>query len=314
MIAANVLRMEAEALLASVENLGEDFDEIVSQIYTLQGNLILTGVGKSAIIAQKVVATLISTGTPAFFMHASDALHGDLGMLKAGDMIICISNSGNTAELLAMLPMLKELKIKIIDITGQKNSELAKAADYVVNSHVLLEACSLNLAPTCSTTVQMALGDAIAIALLEKRSFDAQDFARIHPSGMLGKKLWLKSGEMAARHQRPLVALQDPIKKIISVITTGRLGATAVIDQHNHICGIITDGDIRRMLENYENLAGITAQDIYSPYPKIIEANSMAQEAMDMLKKYNIGQLIVLDQEKYLGMIHIHDLLKEGFD
>jgi len=313
-IAENVLRLEAEAILGLINHLGVDFDEIVSQIYTIQGKFLVTGIGKSAIIGQKIVATFNSTGTPAYFMHAADAFHGDLGLVGPRDLILCISNSGNTPEIIRLLGLIKNYGIKTIAMTGNPHSRLARMADLCLYTKVEKEACPHNLAPTCSTTAQLAAGDALAIAVLEIRQFSQDDFARLHPGGMLGKKLLLTAGEMASRNAKPVVRLDDPIKTVIHTISSSRLGATAVLDHQGQIVGIITDGDIRRMLEKFENIQGITAADICTLHPKIMAASTLAEESLRIIRKHKIGQVIIMEGDSYLGIIHLHDLIKEGFE
>lgn len=310
-IAINTLKTEAEAVLKLTEHVNDDFVKVVTEILNIKGRVIITGIGKSAIIAQKIVATLNSTGTPAIFMHAADAIHGDLGMLQSDDLVIAISKSGSSPEIKVLIPLLKQLGNKLIAFVGDINSYLAKQADFILNTTVEKEACPLNLAPTTSTTAQLAMGDALAIALLECRSFSNTDFARYHPGGSLGKQLYLKVGDLAIQNEKPSVLIHDSIKKVIVEITKNRLGAAAVLE-NDTIVGIITDGDIRRMIENHENIANLTAKDIMGVNPIKIQKEELAVNALGLLQQNHITQVIVTDGEVYVGIVHLHDLLKEG--
>lgn len=310
-IAINTLKTEAEAVLKLTEHINDDFVKVVTEILNIKGRVIITGIGKSAIIAQKIVATLNSTGTPAIFMHAADAIHGDLGMLQSDDLVIAISKSGSSPEIKVLIPLLKQLGNKLIALVGDINSYLAKQADYILNTTVEKEACPLNLAPTTSTTAQLAMGDALAISLLECRSFSNTDFARYHPGGSLGKQLYLKVGDLAVQNEKPSVLIHDSIKKVLVEITKNRLGAAAVLE-NDTIVGIITDGDIRRMIENHENIANLTAKDIMGVNPIKIQKDELAVNALGLLRQNHITQIIVIDGEVYAGIIHLHDLLKEG--
>lgn len=310
-IAIATLQIEAEAILQLTEKIDDDLVKVVTEILKIKGRVIITGIGKSAIIAQKIVATMNSTGTPAIFMHAADAIHGDLGMLQAEDMVIAISKSGNTPEIKVLVPLLKQSKNKLVALVGDVNSYLAKQADYILNTTVEKEACPLNLAPTTSTTAQLAMGDALAVCLLESRSFNDADFAKYHPGGSLGKRLYLKVGDLAAQNEKPQVSLDDSVKIVLVEITKNRLGAAAVMDG-GQVAGIVTDGDIRRMIENFENISALTAKDIMSKNPFHIQKNELAVNALDLMRKNNISQLVVLDNKNYFGIIHLHDLLKEG--
>lgn len=310
-IAINTLKTEAEAVLKLTEHINDDFVKVVTEILNIKGRVIITGIGKSAIIAQKIVATLNSTGTPAIFMHAADAIHGDLGMLQSDDLVIAISKSGSSPEIKVLIPLLKQLGNKLIALVGDINSYLAKQADYILNTTVEKEACPLNLAPTTSTTAQLAMGDALAISLLECRSFSNTDFARYHPGGSLGKQLYLKVGDLAVQNEKPSVLIHDSIKKVLVEITKNRLGAAAVLE-NDTIVGIITDGDIRRMIENHENIANLTAKDIMGVNPIKIQKDELAVNALGLLRQNHITQIIVTDGEVYAGIIHLHDLLKEG--
>jgi len=310
-IAINTFKTEAEAVLKLTEHIDDEFVKVVSEILNIKGRVIITGIGKSAIIAQKIVATMNSTGTPAIFMHAADAIHGDLGMLQSDDLVIALSKSGNSPEIKVLIPLLKQSGNKLIAIVGDINSYLAKQADYILNTTIVKEACPLNLAPTTSTTAQLAMGDALAISLLECRSFSDTDFARYHPGGSLGRQLYLKVGDLAAQNEKPSVLIHDSIKGVIVEITKNRLGAAAVLE-NDHVVGIITDGDIRRMIENYENIANLTAKDIMGVNPIQIHKDELAVNALILLRKNHITQIIVTDDNGYAGIVHLHDLLKEG--
>ena len=308
----STLELEAAAILNVAKNINDDFEKVVSAILQCEGRVIVTGIGKSAIIAQKIVATFNSTGTPAIFMHAADAIHGDLGMIQVNDVIICLSKSGNTPEIKVLVPLLKGAKNKLVAMVGELNSFLAQQADFVLNTSVVKEACPHNLAPTTSTTAQLAMGDALAICLLECREFNESDFAKYHPGGSLGKRLYLKAGDLAQSNEKPSIKPTASVKEVLIEISKNRLGAVAVIDEKNEILGIITDGDIRRMLENNTNIASLTAEDIMGNNPKSIQRESLAVDALDLIKMNNITQLLVLDKNTYFGIIHMHDLLNEG--
>ncbi|SMO48032.1 KpsF/GutQ family sugar-phosphate isomerase [Solitalea koreensis] len=309
--AKRTLQIEAESLLKLQNYINNDFEASVSTILSSKGRVIITGIGKSAIIAQKIVATLNSTGTPSIFMHAADAIHGDLGMIQSNDVIICISKSGNTPEIKVLLPLLKQTNNILIGIVGDMKSYLATHSDYVLNTTVDVEACPNNLAPTSSTTAQLAMGDALAVCLLEQRNFTSEDFAKYHPGGALGKKLYLKVSDLAKNNEKPQVLLTDSIQKVILEISSKRLGTSAVIE-NGKLVGIITDGDLRRMMEKNENFSTLQAKDIMNATPKTIEAGEMAVNALAMLKEHNITQLIVTHKDTYFGVIHLHDLIKEG--
>ncbi len=297
------------AVLKSYVN--ESFEAVAQLILDSNGRVVITGIGKSAIIAQKIVATMNSTGQPAIFMHAADAIHGDLGMIQPSDVVIAISKSGNTPEIKMLAPLLKRFGNKLVAMVGNMDSELAHMADFVINSSVDKEACPNNLAPTTSTTAQMLMGDALAIALLKARDFSEKDFSRYHPGGALGKRLYLRCGDIAARNEKPAVGPASPVQEVIHSITQSRLGATAVVD-NGKVLGIVTDGDIRRMLEKTENLKGIKASDIMNASPKYMEADALAAEAADLILEKKISQLIILDNGNYKGMVHVHDLNREG--
>ncbi|MFA4870628.1 MAG: KpsF/GutQ family sugar-phosphate isomerase [Pedobacter sp.] len=307
----STLQLEADAILGLIKNVNDDFVKVVDLIIESSGRVIVTGIGKSAIIAQKIVATFNSTGTPSIFMHAADAVHGDLGMIQKNDIVICISNSGNTPEIKVLAPLLKQSGNIMIGMIGQMNSELAKQADLVLNTTVEKEACPHNLAPTTSTTAQLAMGDALAICLLHTRNFNEQDFARYHPGGALGKKLYLKTGDLALKNHKPSISPDASVKDVIVEISRNRLGAVVVVEM-NKILGIITDGDIRRMLENHSDLSNIKARDLMNSNPKRIEKDLLAISALDVIKQNNITQLLVTDAGNYFGIVHLHDLLQEG--
>ncbi|MGB0455491.1 MAG: KpsF/GutQ family sugar-phosphate isomerase [Flavobacteriaceae bacterium] len=289
----------------------ESFADAVELIFKSNGRVIITGIGKSAIIANKIVATLNSTGTPAIFMHAADAIHGDLGLVQEKDVVICISKSGNTPEIKALIPLLKKAGNPLIAITGNKNSFLAEEAEFVFNSYVEKEVCPNNLAPTTSTTAQLVLGDALAVTLLHMRNFSSNDFAKYHPGGTLGKKLFLTVKDLVEQNEKPSVELNSNIKEVIIEISEKRLGVSAVVKQ-NKIQGIITDGDLRRMLAKTDDFSNFCAADIMSENPKSIDIDAMAVDAMQLMEKYQISQLLVTQNDAYAGVIHLHDLVKEG--
>lgn len=309
--AIDTVETEAKAIKSLKDRIGNDFIKVIEEILSLSGRVILTGIGKSAIIAQKIVATLNSTGTPSIFMHAADAIHGDLGIIQKNDLVIAISKSGNTPEIKVLIPFLKQTENTLVAIVGNTGSFLANNADYILDTTVEKEACPNNLAPTTSTTAQLVMGDALAVALLTCRQFSDQDFAKYHPGGALGKQLYLKVGDLSDQNGKPEANLDTPVKDIIITITRHRLGAATVIDQ-DQIVGIITDGDIRRMLEKHDNIKMLTSKDIITPKPKTIERDELAINALQIMKQYNISQLVVTKAGKYDGIIHVQDLLKEG--
>lgn len=310
-IARRTLDIELQGIRALSTKLTDDFYNVVAQIISLKGRTIVTGIGKSAIIGQKIVATLNSTGTPAVFMHAADAIHGDLGIIQDEDLVICISKSGNTPEIKVLIPLLKQTGNKLVGMVGDLSSTLALQSDYILDTTVEQEACPLNLAPTSSTTAQLVMGDMLAVCLLECRNFEARDFARYHPGGALGKRLYLKVDDIYQKNQKPMVGPQASIKELLIEITTNRLGAVTVVEKE-HIEGIITDGDIRRMLEKYDDLAFLKAKDIMSCHPHTIESDEMAVTALEKMRHNKITQLIVMEENRYTGIIHLHDLLREG--
>ena len=300
---------------SEIQNLGnliEDaFAAIIQTIHSSKGRLVISGIGKSGIIAQKIVATLNSTGTPSLYMHAADAIHGDLGMLLPDDVMMIISKSGESEEIKVLTRLVKKFGNTLIGMCGNENSFLAKECTYFLNTTVSKEACPNNLAPTTSTTAQMVMGDALAICLLEMKGFSAQDFAKFHPGGALGKQLYLQVGDISKQNAAPKVALDAHIKEVIVTISTNRLGATAVL-QNDNLKGIITDGDIRRMLEKENEWHTFNALDIMNSNPKSIQTADLAVNALELMRKNNISQLVVMDNEKYVGFVHLHDLLREG--
>lgn len=310
-IASQTIDMESKAIANLSNLLNEDFANATQLIYQSKGRVIITGIGKSAIIANKIVATLNSTGTPSVFMHAADAIHGDLGLILEDDIVICISKSGNTPEIKVLVPLIKNGPNKMIAITGQPDSFLAQQADFVLNTYVEKEACPNNLAPTTSTTAQLVIGDALAICLLELRGFSSKDFAKYHPGGSLGKKLYLRVRDLSSVNQKPEVSESTSIKDVIIEISEKMLGVTAVI-KDNKIIGIITDGDLRRMLSNSVDFSSLTANDIMSKNPKRIDSNAMAVDAMELMESNGISQLLVEEAGNYAGVVHLHDLIKEG--
>lgn len=309
--AIKILRIEADAIISLSDGINEDFARIVQKILLLKGRVIITGIGKSAIIAQKIVATLNSTGTPAIFMHAADAIHGDLGMIQSDDLVICISKSGNTPEIKLLTPLLKKSGNTLIGMVGDTSSFLARNADMILDTTVEKEACPHNLAPTTSTTAQLALGDALAVCLLECREFTSKDFAKYHPGGSLGKRLYLTVADLAVQNEKPRVEPSTSVRRVLIEITKNRLGAVAVID-NERIAGIITDGDIRRMVEANTSIDGVTAKDIMGKSPKTIDKDELAVQALEIMRSNNITQILVTSNNRYDGIVHLHDLLREG--
>lgn len=315
---ASILKIAKETIAlesASISNLAtlidDDFAGAVTLIYNSKGRVIITGIGKSAIIATKIVATLNSTGTPAVFMHAADAIHGDLGLILKDDVVICISKSGNTPEIKVLVPLIKNAKNKMIAITGNKESFLGTQADFVLNTYVEKEACPNNLAPTTSTTAQLVIGDAVAVCLLDLRGFSSKDFAKYHPGGALGKKLYLRVLDLSSVNNKPQVQLDTNVKQVIIEISKSMLGVTAVVES-NKIVGIITDGDLRRMLTKVDDFSNLKAKDIMSVNPKSIAEDAMAVDAMELMETNGISQLLVEKNGDYAGVVHLHDLIKEG--
>jgi len=310
-IAKTTINMESEAIANLAHLLDDDFANAVQLIYNSKGRAIITGIGKSAIIANKIVATLNSTGTPAVFMHAADAIHGDLGLILKDDVVVCISKSGNTPEIKVLVQLINNGPNKMIAITGNKESFLAQRADYILNAYVEKEACPNNLAPTTSTTAQLVIGDALAVCLLELRGFSSKDFAKYHPGGALGKKLYLRVSDLSSVNEKPKVNSNTSVKDVIIEISEKMLGVTAVVE-NNKVIGIITDGDLRRMLTKTDNFSTYTAKDIMSAKPKCIDNDAMAVDAMEMMETHGISQLLVEENGNYAGVVHLHDLIKEG--
>ncbi|WP_026967554.1 KpsF/GutQ family sugar-phosphate isomerase [Algoriphagus terrigena] len=310
--ATRVLQNEANAVLNLIDCIDGDFEACVEKILASNGRVVITGVGKSAIVANKIVATLNSTGTPSLFMHAADAIHGDLGMIQENDIVICISKSGNTPEIKVLVPLLKKLGSVLVALVSNTTSYLAEESDFVLNATIGEEACPHNLAPTTSTTAHMALGDALAVCLLEARGFTSDDFAKYHPGGSLGKQLYLKVGDVLSKGIIPVVSEDAGISEVIIEISGKRLGATAVNDARGNLTGIITDGDLRRMLEKTLEIQTLQAKDIMTVHPKTISKDEFAIRALNLMRNHNITQLVALDGEKIAGFVHIHDLMKEG--
>jgi arabinose-5-phosphate isomerase len=310
-LAKKTILSESESIAKLIDFINISFAEATQILFNSKGRLIVTGIGKSAIIAQKMVATFNSTGTPSLFLHASEAIHGDLGMIQPEDVVICISKSGNSPEIKILIPIVKRFGNKLIAITGNISSFLAKESDYVLNTTVDAESCPLNLAPTNSTTAQLVMGDALAVCLMNLRHFTREDFAKYHPGGSLGKKLLLQVKDLIENSLKPMVSPDTPIKKVIFEISEKRLGTTAVIE-NNKVIGVITDGDVRRMLNNNDTFTHLTAKDIMTKTPKTIQSNTMVVEALNILEDFSITQLVVVDNDQYMGIIHLHDILKEG--
>ncbi len=310
-VARETILTEAKAIKNLEQLLDHDFANAVEAIYRSKGRVIITGIGKSAAIATKIVATLNSTGTPSIFMHAADAIHGDLGTILQNDVVICISKSGNTPEVKVLVPLIKNFGNTLISITGNPESFLGQQADFTLNSFVEKEACPNNLAPTSSTTAQLVIGDALAVCLLDLRGFSSEDFAKYHPGGSLGKKLYLRVSDIAAQNQKPVVAPTASIPEVIVEISEKMLGVTAVIE-NDKITGIVTDGDIRRMLQKSIDISGLQAKDIMSANPKTISNDAMAVDALDILEENQISQILAVKNGKYCGVVHLHNLIREG--
>ena len=311
-IALKTIELEASSVAGLKAFTDADFEAIVQKIHDSKGRLVISGIGKSAIIAQKIVATLNSTGTPALFMHAADAIHGDLGMVQKDDIVLIISKSGESPEIKVLVPLIKNFGNTLIAMVGNMESYLAVSADHIINTTVTQEACPNNLAPTSSTTAQMVMGDVLAVCLMHLNGFTGNDFARFHPGGNLGKRLFLRVADLYVHNEAPMVSAQASLKAVIVEITEKRLGVTAVVDTNKQILGIITDGDLRRMLEKTHSLENITAASIMSPNPKTIAPDVLAVDALDRMRNHDITQLLVASDGKYLGILHLHDLVKEG--
>jgi arabinose-5-phosphate isomerase len=310
--ALNTIELEAQSIAGLAAFIDPSFEQAVKVVHGSKGRLVISGIGKSAIVAQKIVATLNSTGTPSLFMHAADAIHGDLGMVQRDDVVMIISKSGESPEIKVLVPLIKNFGNALIGMVGNTDSFLATHSDLVLNTTVSKEACPNNLAPTSSTTAQMVMGDVLAVCLMELNGFSGKDFAKYHPGGNLGKRMYLRAADLYTHNERPHVLPTATLKEVIVEITEKRLGVTAVTDEQNRVVGIITDGDLRRMLEKSNNIQDIKAADILSVHPKTIPPDMLAVDTLDVLRKYDISQLIVAEDEKYLGILHIHDLVKEG--
>lgn len=310
--ALRTIAMEAAAIQQLTEQLDDTFEKAIDCLAGCKGRIVISGIGKSAIIAQKIVATLNSTGSPSIFLHAADAIHGDLGIVQQEDAVIIISKSGESAEIKVLVPLIKNFGNCLIAITGNCASYLARKSDFILDTTVDQEACPNNLAPTSSTTAQLVMGDVIAVCLMEKRGFNIEDFAKLHPGGALGKKLYLRVSDLYAENEKPQVRTDQSVKEVIMEMTRKRLGVTAVIGSDDKLVGIITDGDLRRMLEKSDSIQNIQARDILTNNPKTIAPSEMAVNALDIMRKNEIMQLVVAEEGNYLGIIHLHDLVKEG--
>ena len=306
------IKMQASAIAGLSSFVDESLYKAADAIASCKGRLVVSGIGKSAIIAQKIVATMNSTGSPALFMHAADAIHGDIGMVQQDDIVLIISKSGDSPEIKVLTSLVKNFGNILIGMVGNIKSYLSAQSNIVINTAIEEEACPNNLAPTTSTTAQMVMGDVLAICLMEMKNFSKDDFAKIHPGGFLGKKMYLRASDMILLHEKPIVLAKDNIKKAINEITKKRLGATVVIGEEQDVLGIITDGDVRRMFEKYDDFKHLLAEDIMSKNPRTILAESLAVEALEIMKANNISQLVVMEKEKYAGILHLHDLIKEG--
>ena len=306
------IRLETEAIRALEPFIDEGFEQAVLAIASCTGRVVVSGIGKSAIIAQKMVATLNSTGTPSIFLHAADAIHGDLGMVQQQDVVLVISKSGESPEIKVLVPLVRNFGNTLIGMVGNTASYLARNSNIILNTTVSQEACPNNLAPTSSTTAQLVMGDALAVVLMELKGFGTDDFAKFHPGGMLGKKLYLRVSDLYVHNQRPSVKENESLKQVIVSISKNRLGATAVVSDTNRLIGVVTDGDLRRMLEKNVSLDAVTASDIMTRDPKWIEPDALAVDALDLMRKFDITQLIVAKDFQYLGFIHLHDLIREG--
>lgn len=311
-IARKTIELEAASIQQLSGYIDSHFVAVVEELQTMTGRLVVSGIGKSAIIGQKIVATLNSTGTPAIFMHAADAIHGDLGMIQEGDVVLVISKSGESPEIKVLVPLIKNMGSSLIGMVGNMGSYLAQQADYILNTTVEQEACPNNLAPTTSTTAQMVMGDALAVCLMEVRGFTSSDFAKFHPGGALGKKLYLHVSDLYLQNAKPQVGPDTSLRDVIIEISSKRLGMAAVLDETGELLGVITDGDLRRMLQTGGDIHQMTAAQIMTKTPRTVDASTLAVGALDLMRKNNITQLPVIDQGKYVGVIHLHDLIKEG--
>lgn len=310
--ALHTIELEAASVSGLAAFIDASFEEAVKAIHACKGRVVISGIGKSAIVAQKIVSTLNSTGTPSLFMHAADAIHGDLGMIGRDDIVMILSKSGESPEIKVLVPLIRNFGNKLVGMVGNTGCFLAKQSDFILNTTVSQEACPNNLAPTSSTTAQMVMGDVLAVCLMHLNGFTGDDFAKFHPGGNLGKRLYLRVSDLYINNEKPSVPASAPLKEVIVEITEKRLGVTAVTDADGHVLGIVTDGDLRRMLEKNGDIWSLTASDIYTPDPKTIEPSTLAVEALDILRNHDISQLIVAENGRYLGVLHIHDLVKEG--
>ena len=310
--AKQTIELEARSINGLADFINADFEKAVSLIYNCKGRLVISGIGKSAIVAQKIVSSLNSTGTPSLFLHAADAIHGDIGMVQQDDIVMVISKSGDSPEIKFLVPLIKNFKNPLIAMCGNMQSYLAKCADIILNTTVSEEACPNNLAPTSSTTAQIVMGDALAVCLMNIRGFGSEDFAKFHPGGTLGKKLYLRVSDLFINNEKPSVNAESSLKDVIIEITKKRLGVTVVLDNEENLLGIITDGDLRRMLEKDLYNAGVRAKDIMTTKPKTIDSKELAVSALDIMRKKNITQLVVIQNNMYAGIIHLHDLVREG--
>jgi arabinose-5-phosphate isomerase len=310
--AKKTIKLEARSISELSDLINGEFEKAVTTINQCKGRLVVSGIGKSAIVAQKIVSTLNSTGSPSIFLHAADAIHGDIGMVQQYDVVMIISKSGDSPEIKVLIPLIKNFKNTIIAMCGNMQSYLAKSADIILNTTVAEEACPNNLAPTSSTTAQIVMGDALAICLMEIKGFGTGDFAKFHPGGTLGKKLYLRVGDLCGNNEKPAEKPDSLLKDVIIEITKKRLGATVILDDDENVLGIITDGDLRRMLEKDLSPAEVRAKDIMSLHPKTIESAELAVDALDLMRKKNITQLIVTENNRYAGIVHLHDLVREG--
>ena len=311
-IALRTIELESQSISGLTRYIDADFEKAINAIATCKGRLVISGIGKSAVIAQKIVATLNSTGSPSIFMHAADAIHGDLGIVQQEDVVMIISKSGESPEIKVLVPLIKNFRNVLIGMIGNTDSYLAKQSDIILNTSVEQEACPHNLAPTTSTTAQLVMGDALAVCLMEMKGFNSDDFAKFHPGGTLGKKLYLRVSDLYIKNEKPKLTGDKLLKDVIVEISSKRLGATAVVDHEDRLLGIITDGDLRRMLEKDVALDKVTAADIMTVTPKTIGADELAVDALDLMRKRSITQLVVTNNERYLGFIHLHDLIREG--
>jgi arabinose-5-phosphate isomerase len=311
-IALRTITLEAQAIGELASFIDADFEQVAQLLAVSKGKLVISGIGKSAIVGAKIVATLNSTGTPAIFMHAADAIHGDLGMVQQDDLVMIISKSGESPEIRVLVPLIRNMGNPLVAMVGNTASILAREADYILNTTVTQEACPNNLAPTSSTTAQMVMGDALAVSLMEMKGFTSGDFAKFHPGGTLGKKLYLRVSDLSNQNEKPFVSEDSSLREVIVEITEKRLGITAVLNESGELTGVITDGDLRRMLEKRDSLGGVTARDIMSAGPRTVSEDAMAVDALDRMRKNNITQLLVTQDGRYTGVIHLHDLVKEG--